>query len=67
MELPDCVRLGSASQSLLEHSSCLFETLRSQRNEKEESLGVSGVREFKTAPFPKLAPVPSTTNIVTLW
>lgn len=44
VELPGCVRLGPASQSLLEHSSCLFETLQSHQGlaQAEEAPGPAG-------------------------
>lgn len=41
VELSGCVRLGAPSQSLLEHSSCLFKTLQSHQGlaQAEEATG----------------------------
>lgn len=41
VELPGCVRLAAASQSLLEHSSCLLKTLQSHQGlaQAEEAPG----------------------------
>lgn len=46
VELPGCIRLGPASQSLLEHSCCLLEALQSHQGlaQAEESPGPAGLQ-----------------------